>query len=172
MDATNPLLWCPTIYNVRCARSRVQSSGDHIQFRPTRGSHAVKKTPKGKFITYVHMRTLTFYSEFDTVSKHNLTPPPPPTSTHGGYGRHGTGGKVEVCSRCQSHHSTCGGSGAAQQLRGGSSRAERAGWRVCGQRHACEACQGDVWARDWAGRGLLRALCRPSGLTGQGRPLA
>ena len=93
----------------------------------------------GKLITYLYMKTLTFYSKFDIVSKQHLTPPPP-TSTHGGYGRHGTGGDGEVCSRRQSHHSTCGGSGAAQQLQGGSSRAERAGWRVCGQRHACEAC--------------------------------
>ena len=49
----------------------------------------------GKLITYVYMRTLTFYPEFDTVSKQNLTPLPP-TNTHGGYGRHGIGGDEEA----------------------------------------------------------------------------
>ena len=47
------------------------------------------------FITYLHMKTLTFYSKFDTVSKQHLAPPPP-TSTHGGYGWHGIGGDVEA----------------------------------------------------------------------------
>ena len=48
-----------------------------------------------KLITYLHMKTLTFYSKFDIVSKQHLTPPPP-TSTHGGYGWHGIGGDLEA----------------------------------------------------------------------------
>ena len=71
----------------------------------------------GKLITYLHMKTLTFYSKFDIVSKQHLTPPPP-TSTHGGYGWHGIFGDGEARLRRQSHLSTCGGNGAAQQLRG------------------------------------------------------
>ena len=55
----------------------------------------MKETPRGKFITYLHMKTLTFYSQFDTASKQNLTPLPP-TSTHGGYRRHRIGGDEEA----------------------------------------------------------------------------
>ena len=108
---------------------------------------------------YFHLANSHFTHSFDTVPNPDSDPPPHSPLAAGSNERRGIGGVGVARRRRQSQRLTCGGTGEAQEGRGGPSRAGRAGWRVCGQsvrgRRARVVGKGARWGLGRALAGLL-----------------